>query len=217
MHLPENFDLDKIISYLPRDFFTSKATKEKDDSQSTPDVNRVALMMALFGWGAMQNYTHSAAECTACFRRLGLWLFKSKEVSPSGEEVIGAAMNHLDLMKEHRDYCPWKNATAQSGPTAKDKLAAWEIVLRVLRNDFYLRNPDAGKKTAKKGVEDDAGSLFGDEKSEAEVKSIREEKDKEWSARLRRVKSLFNTKEKKKINRLSAPAPKPSAAKDGLS
>lgn len=216
MHLPENFDLDKIISYLPKDFFATAPTNGKDDSQHAPEINRVALMMALFGWGAMQNYTHSAAECTACFRRLGLWLFKSKEISPTGEEITGAAMKHLDLIREHRDYCPWKNATAQSGPTSQEKLAAWEIVIRVLRNNYYLRNPEAGKKLTRKADEGDAGSVFGDGKSEEEVKSIKEEKDKEWTARLRRVKSLFNTKEKKKINRLSAPAPKPAVAKDGL-
>lgn len=202
MHISEGFDIDKVISYLPSDFFSSPSTTADSESQSLSKPNKVALILSLFGWAAMPNYTHSAAECTACFRRLGLWLFKSKGISPTGSEITSAAMNHLDPIKEHRDYCPWKNAVAQSGggPKStgnKEMLAAWEIVLRVLRNDFLLRHPPRKE----------VGSLMGGEEAweageDADARSIREEKEKEWGTRLRRVKSLFNTKEKKKMNRM---------------
>lgn len=206
IQLSETFDIEKVAGYLPPDFFSTPSTATDLTSEPTSEINKVALILSLFGWAAMPNYTHSAAECTACFRRLGLWLFKSKEISSTGEEIIGAAMNYLDPIKEHRDYCPWKNAVAQSGSLSrstpnknseKEMFAAWEIVLRVLRNDSLLRNP---KKVVSTEVKE--SDVWGDKADDPDAKSIREEKEKEWSSRLRRVKSLFNTKEKKKMNRM---------------
>lgn len=120
-------------------------------------------------------------------------------------------MNRLDVVKEHRDYCPWQNPASQSGhkttpKEANNPLAGWEVVLRVLKNDHYLRNGARSHNGVAKDpqVGESAESSFGADNDEQHTKA-REERDKERWARLRRVKSLFDTKSGKKLNK-TAPA-----------
>lgn len=219
LKIPDTFHLDTIISYLPPDFFT----KPPPSTQDT-EVNKTALTLALFGW---QGHTHSrlgvqlgSISCTACFRVLGLWLFKSKAVSTTGEETEGPIVNCLNVVKEHRDYCPWSNAISQNGKgrSSTSNLAGWEIVLRVLKNEYYLKHSGDVDKEKERGREGavrpvTAGSVGsvgsveslgegkeGMDEEEAERKE-RDAKDKERWARLRRVKSLFDTKAGKKLQR----------------
>jgi hypothetical protein len=210
MRTPPTFDLDLILSFLPPDFFACSSVQEIA-SPPQPEVNKVAFLMALFGW---QGHTHNqlgaqlgSVSCQACFRVLGLWLFKSKEVNEAGEEVTGAAMNRLDLVKEHRDYCPWQNAASQNGQRAAvisstSTLAGWEIILRILKNDHHLRTSGErlGSRASRQTSADNASEFartFGSEVDNEEAKSILDAKDKARWARLRRVKSLFETKGKK--------------------
>lgn len=208
LRTPPRFDLDVVIGHLPPNFFASDSLQNEE-----PPVNKVALLMALFGW---QGHTHDrlgaqleSVSCQACFRVLGLWIFKSKEVNEAGEEVVGAAMSCLDPVKEHRDYCPWRNAISQNGKgpvkTSSTGMAGWEIILRILQNDHLLRSrrespvgkirpvapDDSGEKDS--GIETDVG--------DDDAMSIRDEEDKKRWARLRRVKSLFETKVGKKLQR----------------
>lgn len=205
---PPNYNFDTIKNYLPKNFFVSP-TEPNPDNGSKPDVNRVALTMALFGW---QGHIHDrlgnqpdSVSCQACFRSLGLWLFKSKEVDSAGKEVVGARMSALDAAQEHRDYCPWRNAASQNGLSATAKLGStavpgWEVASRVLKNDYYLRNGKESKEDATQvtAAVDDNASDFGSILDDAEDSKIRDEKDKERWARLRRVKSLFDTKNKRR-------------------
>jgi hypothetical protein len=128
--------------------------------------------------------------------------------------VRPATIDHLDPVEQHREYCPWKNAKSQSGTGSSNKaakapeLAAWQVIIRVLKNDYRLRN--SGKDSEKDknaGAATDIASrpgtaLYTDFDDE-DAESIREEKDKERWARLRRVKSLFDTKSIKKLQRNS--------------
>lgn len=206
-----------MISYLPTDFFQKTHTLDTTETETIP-VNRVALTMALFGWRGRANSGRSlgAAHCESCFRNLGLWLFKSKEVDDSGTEIVGASMHHLDVAEEHRDYCPWRNAKSQDGggntPEPMQK-PAWEVVARMLKNDHYLRRAGTAEVVEKKkrpataierhGILADPLSLAGNEEDE-DAKSIREEKEKERWARLKRVKSLFGTRDSKKLQRAAS-------------
>lgn len=171
-------------------------------------------MMALFGW---EGHAHErlgqqtgSVSCHACFRVLGLWLFKSKKVNAAGEEIEGAVVNHLDPITEHRDYCPWRNAASQNGLKATSKagstsVSGWEMVIRVLKNDYYLRTGKESGNTPKKGIAEpvttDVASEVDAILDESEELKNRDEKDKERWARLRRVKSLFDTKAGKRISR----------------
>ncbi|RFU35102.1 hypothetical protein B7463_g1206, partial [Scytalidium lignicola] len=217
LRLPSDLDIELILSYLPTDFFSSSPSNNSTETteEPTPPVNYAALVMALFGW---QEYIHDrlgpqlgSASCHSCFRVLGLWLFKSKEATLAGEEVSGPIINCLDVAKEHRHYCPWSNPASQNGEkaansTANPALAGWETLLRVLKNDHHLRQ--SGSIHARKdsslfgpAISDLTESTSGAIRAEIdddEARSIREEKDKERWARLRRVKNFFDSKGAKK-------------------
>jgi hypothetical protein len=191
MRTPEGFDLDVVLKYLPSDFAVSPSSSL--ESTSSTEVNKVAFLMALFGW---QGHTHGrmgaqlgSVACQACFRVLGLWLFKSKSVNGAGEEVTGPVVNGLDVSLEHRDYCPWRNAVSQNGqhPTVKsstNRMAGWEIVVRILKNEYHL---GANQEAPKRAPQPYASRMSEppEEVDDADVQSIRDEKDKE------RVKALF--------------------------
>ena len=211
---PETFDLDAVLTYLPPKFFTLRSDPISPNTPppQIPELNKVALTLALFGW---QGNTHprlgvqlGSISCTACFRNLGLWLFKSKAVDAEGVESEAAVVNPLHPVTEHRPYCPWQNAASQNGKTknSTSQLAGWEIVLRVLKNEYYLRTAGGGGKEVRpvsagngeNGV--DFGLGLGEEE-DVKTKDERDAKDKERWARLRRVKSLFDTKGNKKLQR----------------
>lgn len=211
LRLPESFDLETTISYLPPDFFTNPLPS----CTSAEGVNNTALTLALFGW---QGHIHTrlgvqlgSISCEACFRVLGLWLFKSKAVSVTGQQTERPVVDCLNVVKEHRDYCPWSNSFSQNG-TAKSStsnMAGWEIVGSVLKNGYYLKHSgDAEKEKVVRPVTagaESAGSFDEDgEGDEEAARTARDAKDKERWARLRRVKSLFDTKAGKKLQRTAS-------------
>ena len=90
-------------------------------------------------------------------------------------------------------------------------LAGWEVVQRVLKNEYYLKH--SGKMRQETVVRPvtagsaESGESLGQGGLEAEVEAEsreREVKDKERWARLRRVKSLFDTKGGKKLQRTTS-------------
>ena len=154
LRLPEDFRLDDILSELPSDFFDNK-----DASDQPADApNRVAFVLALFGWQGLTNARIGAvpnsASCHTCLRRLGLWMFKSKEVGEDGEIIVPAPMDYLDPIREHRFFCPWKNAETQkrSGARATDEepQPGWKVLLKTLENDAHLRSVYEGRPQSKR-------------------------------------------------------------------
>lgn len=177
--------MDAVISYLPPTFLTDPPPKHpptataaannnngnnsNDNSQANsspaatptePAINRPALALALLGW---QSLTHpqlgnpvpNSASCHTCLRRLGLWMFKSREVDPAtGAVVVPAPMDHLDPLREHRFFCPWKNPAVQRNPGATTTssrssssppdMAAWEVLVQGLRNEAFIRDKISG-------------------------------------------------------------------------
>ncbi|PBP23233.1 DNA repair protein [Diplocarpon rosae] len=200
---PPGFDVDLVLSYLPPDFFD--ATLSSEQTIHLPaEVNKVAFLMALFGW---QGHTFGrlgdqigSVSCHACFRTLGLWIFKSKEVNKAGDEVARAISDPLDVVTQHRKYCPWQNPTSQNGPnpakTSTSSMAGWEIVVQILKNDHRLRNAKdlPARKTLSPPQVDNTSEVVSADIDDEDATSIRDQKDKERWARLRRVKSLFETK-----------------------
>lgn len=75
-------------------------------------------------------------------------MFKSKQVDPETHDVlVPAAMDHLDPLREHRFFCPWRNGAVQRNPGAKhpspkdeEPKAGWEVLVTVLKNDAFLRS-----------------------------------------------------------------------------
>ncbi|OTB03648.1 hypothetical protein M426DRAFT_321573 [Hypoxylon sp. CI-4A] len=219
LRLPTNLDLQVVKSQLLPTFYTEPPPPSTNPSAP----NDVALALALTGWQGLTNprvgAVPNSATCATCLRRLGLWMFKSKEVDEAtGQVLVPAPMDYLDPIREHRFFCPWRNATIQHNPGAKtaDNKTAWEVLAQTVKNHAYLRaqsekstlrsilhRPAASVPvTPSKGgqAEADGGSPMT-VADEEEDNSARDAKDKERWARLRRVKSLFDTKNGKKLRR----------------
>lgn len=300
LRLPPTLNLDTILTHLPADFFTSPppppnkanpnptTTTTATPPQDQIKPNRPALALALLGW---QSLTHpqlgtpvpNSASCHTCLRRLGLWMFKPREIDPaSGAVLVPAPMDHLDPLREHRFYCPWKNGGAQRNPGAMARSlaggeegglppAAWEVLVVGLRNEAFIRERVAGDGggggggSRKKGrgvvpghgrskssvpapgsgagagagatgmgggaagdampktperpmtVDGRPGGLVGGEGEDGEGdggegggvddEEARDKKDRDMMSRLRRVKSLFNTKAGGKLRKLGSSRP----------
>ncbi|KAG5991648.1 hypothetical protein E4U43_003977 [Claviceps pusilla] len=247
IRLPDQVSMDDVLSQLPPDFFTNPppATDKSDSAVATDALpNRAALAMALMGWQGLTDsrigpVPHSAS-CHTCSRRLGLWMFKSKEVDEQGHVVVPAPMDHLDPVREHRFFCPWKDAHAQSQSALHSNkqppLTAWMALLQTIKNESDLRNvynnssasrrvgqlraEEAGSPSPSKGsIPAIPGSPTPatpvpkksmpalrvaspqDLTPGEEDENARDAKDKERWARLRKVKSLFDTKGSKKFRR----------------
>lgn len=233
LRLPQDLVLDDILAELPPDFFAIKGAEAGNTVADPP--NRVALALAILGWQGLSNkkigQVPNSASCQTCLRRLGLWMFKSKEISDTGEVLVPAPMDHLDPLREHRFFCPWKNADAQKRTTSKptDEAAqpGWQALLQTLKNESHLRGVYAGRpsrrpqssngatpstpvrKTDVAEFETPASSrsqyLAGDRVDDGDYEKEEEARDKERWARLKRVKSLFNIKEAKKKRPFSRP------------
>ncbi|KAI0112404.1 C3HC zinc finger-like-domain-containing protein [Nemania sp. FL0031] len=227
LRLPSTLDLKATKSHLPPNFFTEPPPPSTNPSSPSD----VALALALTGWQGLTNPRIGAvpntATCATCLRRLGLWMFRSKEVDEAtGKVIVPAPMDHLDPVREHRFFCPWRNATVQRNPGAKtkDNKAAWEVLAQTLKNSAYLRQeaeksthrslfhrptaslPVTPSRNKKQGGEEQVVTPPDKLEDEEEDLAARDAKDKERWAKLRRVKSLFDTKGRKKLQRtLSRP------------
>lgn len=151
IRLPEGLDLGDVLASLPPDFFKNG----QQASIKTP--NRPALALALLGWQGLSNSrigpVPNSASCQTCLRRLGLWMFKSKEVNEDGEVLVPAPMDHLDPVREHRFFCPWKNQDTQQRSNAKasegEALPGWRILLQTIKNESNLRDLYAGRSKSR--------------------------------------------------------------------
>ncbi|KAJ4165402.1 hypothetical protein LMH87_007036 [Akanthomyces muscarius] len=236
LRLPDELALDTVLEQLPEAFFTHTppAAAAAAAGQSP---NRAALALALTGWQGLSNARIGAvpnsASCHTCQRRLGLWMFKSKEVDEDGQVLVPAAMDYLDPIREHRFFCPWKSPQAQSriGATGEDAQAtAWITLLQMLKNESSLRHLYEGRTKKPKPVEaplvpekertdpatpQKAAPVLPEPMSNRSARTAvpeldeadRDAKDKERWARLRKVKSLFDTKSSRKNKKPEASQP----------
>jgi len=159
-----------------------------DPHQSTPtssgtitipptEIKESAFILALFGWANEEPSIPTLLTCSACFRRLGLWLFKH----PMGGSTGGgdAMVCRLDVIGEHRDYCPWVNKESQGREPGWKTL--WKIVglqmglvgpeRRVV--DFYTTAPASNTPLpAKPGEESSIGERSSGVASRSETPEI---------------------------------------------
>ncbi|KAK2745122.1 hypothetical protein FQN57_004029 [Myotisia sp. PD_48] len=197
--IPEEFDgdlLQKIL--LPSGSFVADGAHNDTPNVTEPptnvalegaqglssdtsdgETNKVAFAMAFFGWDLSGNASAGLAGCKACFRRLGLWMFKAKADGTS------SLYSGLDVVSEHMDYCPWINAATQSG-RKKTGRPGWEILGHIIETELRRTTPLAGDLALSTDRE---GSVeLASEEASEEKKKI---KDKEWWAKLRRVRQAL--------------------------
>ncbi|KAI9826610.1 MAG: hypothetical protein M1832_006206 [Thelocarpon impressellum] len=203
LSVPDGVDVGALTRELPKDVLQLQGQEDA----ASPAVNEQAFTLALIGWEAEHGHVKGLATCQACFRRLGLWLFKKKQTNLSEASETAddeASMSRLDVIAEHRDYCPWINATSQNGDATSSKrrlssgdLAGWEALVRVLKTAQYLRPGSSGipkpKFIEKDGPTEDTGAGNGPDEEIA-----RDAKDKERWAKLKQLKRAFDVKSKRK-------------------
>ena len=161
-----------------------------------PDIN--ALRLAICGW---KTKSDDVLECRNCFRSLGLWLYRGEQ----------RAMERLDAIESHLEYCPWRSSTAQQTeiaassrdedgvPIGMEKLAGWQLVCQAVKLDNAKRR----RKTLEIEREDSrpASAIYGEVSSTdtgADVTLTPEQREKRMKALLKRinaVKKPFNVKE----------------------
>ncbi|CAG7565897.1 unnamed protein product [Fusarium equiseti] len=228
LRLPDELDLDNVLSQLPCDFFTKPAPMKEADTQP----HRVALALALMGWQGLHNprigAVPNSASCHTCLRRLGLWMFKSKEVADDGEIIVPAPMDFLDPAREHRFFCPWSNPETQRQGHSQSRpgqdLPGWRILVQTLANEAHLRSVYEGRSPVRPRTQRSVGAPATpqrpgtaasintpirtpgsvaesglDTPNAEDDDKDRDAKDKERWARLKRVKSLFDSKGSRKL------------------
>lgn len=175
--LPQISDVESVVDVaqlarsLPPNFTqadvpdsTTDDPKEATDlphaapPQANTSLNDTALAFALHGWALSEDSTpdYPLATCSACFRRLGLWLFTQADRSESTPQNEGAIQseetNHseassndttdtprLDLSSQHRTYCPWINGTSQHMSGSLVGLSGIQVLARCIENEARFR------------------------------------------------------------------------------
>ena len=229
LRYPAEADVNSIIQSLPSDFGHSEpstaATGDEDGKSRSRAIDKNAFALALVGWQEETGHVSGLLTCNTCFRRLGLWLFTKRpristrdNTSDSEDDGGEALVTVLDAVSEHRDYCPWINAKAQSGrldavdttPRPGDK-AGWETLVRVLDTDHHFRmratsaRPELAARPQSSSTnvpEPDAQADGGEvavahEPPAEEDPAARDLKDKERWARLKKLKKVFDVKSRK--------------------
>ncbi|KAF7719672.1 Uncharacterized protein PECH_004172 [Penicillium ucsense] len=209
LRFPDSFDIESLVHLLPADWSpkSDRGTLPPSDSNEeaggeaaappptdlpSQDVNKAALAIALFGWDSTPDSSTDLVACKACFRRLGLWMYKPKA---NGDRSV---FDSLDVAAEHMEYCPWTDRNAQSGTgKVNQNLASlrsgWEIVAEAIkvkhrrqeRSTAPEGSPRPEQKTHDAEVSGDEGAPDEEKKKAA---------DREWWAKIRRMRQVWTHK-----------------------
>ncbi|EXJ93170.1 hypothetical protein A1O3_01727 [Capronia epimyces CBS 606.96] len=158
--------------------------------EEKPNIN--ALRMAVCGW---ERKTEDVIECRHCFRSLGLWLYRGD--SP--------AIENLDSVEDHLEYCPWRSADAQDTERVvgtreghepglelkKERVSGWMLVYQAVVKDNVKRRSST-PAAAKSGADSESGSGSG--RGESMLPEQREKKMRELLRRIKEIKKPFNVK-----------------------
>ncbi|OGE49301.1 hypothetical protein PENARI_c022G05971 [Penicillium arizonense] len=214
-------NLDDIAKLLPDDWFkeaaqpaepaaapttegqapSSENQESSESNRSSADaprsVNRAALALALFGWDTASDGAAGLVGCGACFRRLGLWMYKPKD---NGEVTVYTS---LDVASEHMEYCPWINKVAQSGTgRANEKVerlrAGWELVAEAVKVTNRRRMRFTRSSETLWPATPAEEHPLEDEDPEAKKKA-----DSEWWTKIQRVRQILKSR---------TPKPKPASS-----
>jgi len=175
-------------------------TKEGEKQKSAPQtqeeisqkitINKAAFALALFGWDTVSDGAAGLAACGACFRRLGLWMYKPKY----GDTELDT---QLEVAGEHMEYCPWVSGKAQSGtgkPTDKPETlrSGWQVSTQALKVKHRRQiRSTASMDTLRAGSETPSmmdGSVVDSEVDEETKKAT----DREWWSKIRRMRQVLN-------------------------
>src|SRR5579859_4951858 len=105
---------------------------------SLADYDHRLLQAGVTGWsGSLLGGTRGLLTCATCHRRVGLWLF----TETAKDNELRWEEEPLDLIKEHKGYCPWVNKESQTRG-----MAGWEVLMSLLEpRKRKLGGEDDGK------------------------------------------------------------------------
>ncbi|KAI9657845.1 MAG: hypothetical protein M1831_004081 [Alyxoria varia] len=134
-----------FAKHLPANLNFTRSETPTSNSSDAPLDHRF-LAFALHGWSAHPSTHNPTATCSACFRRIPLWLFQSNtsDAAKETEAPADSSPRGLDLIGNHRDYCPWVNGGSQCMPGELGGLPAWRILEIVVGNWIARRVGDEG-------------------------------------------------------------------------
>lgn len=212
--LPETLDINAVLDIIPPGTLLGdssgveksrphgeptqiqecQATEDSGEATENP-TNKAAFVLAFFGWDIYEDKSAGLVSCEACFRRLGLWMYKPKD---DGQSPIYPT---LDVANEHLDYCPWINSTTQSGTgkrtgqsaEAAERHSGWQVLEQVIRNLHRRRTWSAQLETP---ANQDGPARVSEEADGDE--EARKAKDKAWWTKLRRVRQALQVRGPKK-------------------
>lgn len=202
---PEGIDVSAVatswISLL--DTSTSADSLTTEAPPEAPNIQ--ALSLAVFGWEAETEHISGLATCNACFRRLGLWLYNPRNIA--GELNKETISDRLDVVGEHRDYCPWVNTISQNGGgltstklggalSELSNLAGWQLLRQVAQNASHSKRDLTPPPTLTDTGGGDAAIEHLSEVSKRPIgdSATRDAKDKERWTKLKRLKQVFRVK-----------------------
>jgi len=152
-------------------------------------VNLNAFRLAITGW---DRKAEDIIECHHCFRSLGLWLYRGDK----------PAMENLDAIDNHLDYCPWKSADAQDtevilpskrdandeSGAQKERVPGWILVYSAIV-----------KGSNRKQAKDSPVPMVAEEEDvttvgESLTSEQREKKTRDLFRRIKEIKKPFNVK-----------------------
>ncbi|KAI9769088.1 MAG: hypothetical protein M1840_004439 [Geoglossum simile] len=208
LSVPDDLDTLHLAKQVSAEFLLSHSLSSSAAESFQPSdsvLNYEAFVLAFFGWQAETGHIAGLATCEACFRRLGLWLFKAK--TPED-----ASMSRLDVIGEHRDYCPWVNSFSQSGGgssknsdrDSSDQKAGWEVLLRALKSALHLHSQSSNAAAPLSSLGNDINDATDEESNtngrteKATSMMSRDEQEKERWARLKKLKKVFDVRSRKK-------------------
>jgi hypothetical protein len=187
--------------------------KTTKDTKVTEETKQKALQVAISGWQGSTESSTQLLTCSACFQRIGLWMYQS-DYKPhrfsDDDDEDKQQDRSLDLIQLHREHCPWRNSTTQAATGNYTGRSAYEILLDVLeryideqrrRSRGTIQGPVAGDGE----VESDAGAADdGDESLALETlpsmpelsRAETEKHDKERLSKLRRLKTVLGFKKR---------------------
>jgi hypothetical protein len=208
IELPKNIDLCEIATLLQSDFVPQRLLQTEADSEGsgtltqdphtsssdtfTPAVSLAAFGLTLFGWQVDGDGSTGLVECRACFRRLGLWMYKPR---PNGDLTVYSKLNVVD---EHMDYCPWVNSHTQSGVGSVGDSPArlqsgWQILIQNIRN----KHRRLTREDSSQNLRENSNAPSGDDPADENTKKAR---DREWWSKIRRVREVLHVKVSKKTS-----------------
>ena len=130
--------LTSITTLLPQaERIVAPKPLPSDLPTSFQDYDPRVLQAGITGWSGSTLGSRGILVCTACHRRVALWLF----TADTSESQNGLRLDEesLDLLAEHKWYCPWTNGAVQTG------MAGWEYM-------YSLVEP---RSSSKRSAEDD--------------------------------------------------------------